>query len=310
MKKQGKIAIIGVGYVGASICYALMLKTLAREIVLIDSNPQKAKGEAMDIAHGIPYMGNSKVYTGDYADCCDCDMIIITAGRNRKPGQERTDLVDENTTILHQISLDIKKYYNGGVILVVSNPVDIMTYKVAQWMGLPNGMVFGTGCILDTSRLIRQLAEYVEISIDNIQATVIGEHGVRQCPIWSRVTVANIPIDEYCKTSGIEWDELVRQKILMNIQTMGAEIIKRKERTHYGISTCVAYLVDAVMNDRKIVASVSSVLQGEYGIYDVSLSVPSVIGKNGIEKHLTEKWEQNDIDFLINCSEQMKTFIK
>ena len=149
MERHGKIAIIGAGYVGASICYALMLKMLAQEIVLIDSNEQKSQGEAMDIVHGIPYMGNSRVYAGTYKDCQDCDVIIITAGRNRRPGQLRTDLVEENTVILHQISMEIKKYYNGGVILVVSNPVDIMTYKMEQWMELPEGMVFGTGCILD-----------------------------------------------------------------------------------------------------------------------------------------------------------------
>ena len=289
MEKHGKIAIIGAGYVGASICYALMLKTLAQEIVLIDSNPEKSQGEAMDIVHGIPYMGNAKIYAGDYSDCRDCDVIIITAGRNRRPGQERTDLVEENTTILYQISSEIKKYYTGGVVLVVSNPVDIMTYKVAQWMGIPNGMVFGTGCVLDTSRLVSRLADYVGLSIDNIQATIIGEHGSRQCPIWSRVMVANIPIEEYCKAFGFEWNESVKQEIFLDVQKMGAEIIKRKERTHYGIATCVAYLVDAVVNNRKIVASVSSVLQGEYGIRDVALSVPSVIGQKGVEKHLVEK---------------------
>lgn len=309
MERHGKIAIIGAGYVGASICYALMLKMLAQEIVLIDSNEQKSQGEAMDIVHGIPYMGNSRVYAGSYKDCQDCDVIIITAGRNRRPGQLRTDLVEENTVILHQISMEIKKYYNGGVILVVSNPVDIMTYKMEQWMELPEGMVFGTGCILDTSRLVRQIAEYVKLSIDNIQATIIGEHGARQCPIWSRVTVANIPIDEYCKTFGIEWNDLIKEEILAKVQAMGAEIIKRKERTHYGIATCVAYLIDAIVNDRKIVASVSSVLNGEYGIFDVALSVPSVIGAKGVEKHLMEKWNQNEIDFMINCSQQMKEFI-
>lgn len=262
MRKHGKIVIIGVGHVGATICYALNLKEVAQEIVLIDCNKEKAQGEAFDIIHGIPYMGTARIYPGDYQDCRDCDMIIITAGKNRKPGQQRSDLMVENSEILHSISIELKQYYNGGVILIVSNPVDIITYEFSKWMGLEDGKVFGTGCILDTSRFVSQLAAYVGLSIDSIQATIIGEHGDTQCPIWSRVMVANIPVEEYCKATGLKWDDSVKSEIMIKVQNMGGEIIKRKEKTHYGIATCVAYLADAVLHNHVIVTSVSSVLQG------------------------------------------------
>lgn len=310
IRKNSKIAIIGVGYVGASICYALALKEIAQEIVLIDVNKEKAYGEALDIVHGIPYMGTARIYQGDYADCRDCDMIIITAGRNRKLGQQRADLQAENSEILYNISKEIKKYYNGGVFLIVSNPVDALTYKFAKWMEIESGKIFGTGCLLDTSRFVSNLADYVGLSIDNIQATIIGEHGDEQCPIWSRVTVANIPVEEYCKVVGLQWDNEIRSKIMQNVRMMGAEIIKRKEKTHYGIATCVAYLAEAVVNHRVIVASVSSVLHGEYGIEDVALSVPCVIGQDGVKMRLVEDWTEDEIAFLHKCSEKIKANLR
>lgn len=310
MLKHRKIAIIGAGYVGASICYALMLKEIAQEIVLIDINQEKACGEVWDIMHGIPYMGTAKISQGDYSECKDCDMIIITAGKNRKPGQKRSDLIVENAGILKQISDEVKKYYNGGVFLIVANPVDCLTYYFAKWMGIENSKVMGTGCILDTSRFVSLLAEYVGLSIDNIQATIMGEHGDAQYPIWSRVTVANIPVEEYCKVVGLKWDEDVKKDLVQRVNAMGAEIIKRKEKTHYGIATCVAYLADAVINNRVMVASVSSVLQGEYGIEDVALSVPTVIGQDGIKMRLEEAWNEEEIAFLKYSGEKLKELRK
>lgn len=298
MKKHSKIAIIGAGYVGASICYALMLKETAQEIVLIDCDEEKARGEALDIMHGIPYMGTAKIVLGEYTDCRDCDMIIVTAGKGRKPGQKRSDLFQENKQILRQIADQIKAHYNGGVVLVVSNPVDAMTREFTNWMELSDGKVFGTGCILDTSRLIGLIASYVGVSIDNIQATIIGEHGEAQYPLWNRVTVANIPIAEYCDMVGLTWNDVVKKDLMYQVRDMGAEIIQRKGRTHYGIATCVAYLAEAVIHNRKIVASVSSVLQGEYGIRDVAVSVPSLIGQNGIEKRLIEELRPEEIEYL------------
>jgi len=204
MRKKGynignrKVAIVGAGYVGASIAYALALRDVAREIVLIDINNKKTDGEAKDIRHGLPAMGTADLYAGEYQDCVDCDLIIITAGRGRKPGESRLDLTNENVRIMRSVISEIKKYYTRGVILIVSNPVDILTFKASEWMGLPNGIVFGTGCILDSSRFVRSIADYIGLNTGVINGYVVGEHGDDQVPIWSHVTVGAIPIDEYC----------------------------------------------------------------------------------------------------------------
>ncbi len=302
MKKRSKIVVIGTGYVGASICYTLMLKDVAQEIVLIDSDIEKARGEALDIAHGIPHMSTSIIYQGEYSDCKDCDMVIITAGKGRKSEQKRSDLFQENVQILSEIADRVKKHYNGGVILIVSNPVDAMTQEFTKWMGLPDGRVFGTGCVLDVSRLMSLLARYVGVPSTNIRAVVIGEHGETQFPLWNRVTVSNIPIGEYCEMMKIPWNDDVKKDLIQQMHEMGAEIIKKKGKTSYGIAACVAYLAEAVIHNQMIVESVTSVLQGECGIKDVAVSVPSLIGENGVEKRLIEDLDLEQIEYLRkNC---------
>lgn len=289
-----KVAIIGVGYVGASIAYALSIRSIAREIVLIDINQEKSEGEALDIQHGISEMGSSSVIAGDYADCADCDLIIITAGRNRKPGETRLDLIDSNAKIMRSVIDSLKPHYTGGVILVVANPVDILTALCSKWMDLPNGMVFGTGCILDTSRIIRLIANYTHLNSGVVKANVVGEHGEAQIPIWSHVSIAGVPIAEYCESVNLPWSESIREDIASQVKGMGAKIIREKGKTHYGIATCVCFLAEAVLNQRLTIAPVTSVFQGEYGITDVSLSVPSIVGVNGVERRLEEKWTEEE----------------
>lgn len=285
-----KVAIIGAGFVGSSIAYALALRDIAREIVLIDINKEKTDGEAKDIRHGIQGMGTADLYAGDYSDCEDCDLIIITAGRGRKPGESRLDLTSENIKIMRDVITMIQKYYTRGVILIISNPVDILTQKVTEWMGLHDGMVFGSGCILDTSRFVRSIADYVGFSTGVVNAYVVGEHGDHQVPIWSQVTIGGIPIGEFCQDSSIEWNEDIRNQIAEETKTMGAVIIKEKGRTHYGIATSVCQIADAVINQRPIITSVCSRLMGEHGVRDVTLSVPSVIGPAGVLQRIREKW--------------------
>lgn len=291
-----KVAIVGSGYVGASIAYALMLRELADDIVLIDVNAEHAQGEAEDIVHGISYMGVCQVRQGQYEDCENCDIIIITAGKNRKPGQKRSDLAEVNAGIMKDVISNMKPYYTDSVVLVVANPVDILTYKAAKYLGCEPSKVIGTGCILDTSRLVCQLADYVGLSINNVHAMVVGEHGDKQLALWSRVSVANSPIEEYCEMSNIPWNESVRDEIMQRVRGMGADIIAKKERTHYGIATCVCYLVDAIMNDHKIVAPVCSILQKEFaGISDVAISVPTVVGRGGVIRQLFQEWNHSEI---------------
>lgn len=305
-----KAAIIGAGFVGSSIAYALALRDIAREIVLIDINREKCDGEAMDIRHGLPSMGTADLYAGDYQDCEDCDLIVITAGRSRKPGESRLDMTSENVRIMEAVTDSIKKYYTRGCILIISNPVDILTYKVSEWMGLPNGRVFGTGCILDTSRLVRFLADYLHLSTGVINGYLIGEHGDGQVPVWSRMTVGGIPIGEYCDAVGVAWNEDIRNEIAKKTRDMGADIIKAKGKTHYGVATCVCHIADAIINQRPTIMSVTSPLMGEHGCRGVSLSVPSVVGPSGVQQRIREKWAPEEYRAFFDTVEKNRTILQ
>ncbi len=304
-----KVAIVGAGYVGATVAYALSLRDIAREIVLIDRNKSKAEGEAWDIRHGIPMLGTADLYAGDYADCADCDLVVIAAGRNRVPGESRTDLAEENVSILREVTTAVRKYYTRGTILVITNPVDILTYKVSEWMGLPNGRVFGTGCILDSSRFVRCIADYVGLSTGVVQGYLVGEHGEGQVPVWSRVTVGGISVEDYCREMGIPWDETVRAKIEEKTRSMGTEIIRAKGRTHYGIATCVCQLADAILNQRPTIACVSSPLMGEHGVRGVALSVPSVIGPGGVQQRIRERWAPEEYRGFFDAVEKVRAVL-
>lgn len=302
-----KVAIVGAGYVGSSIAYALALKDVAREIVMIDINQEKTDGEAKDIRHGLPGIGTADLYAGDYPDCADCDLIIITAGRGRKPGETRLDLTNENVKIMKSVVESIQKYYTRGVIMIISNPVDVLTFKAAEWMGLPNGMVFGSGCILDSSRFVRCVADYVGLSTGVINGYVVGEHGDSQVPVWSHVTVGGIPIVEYCNDTYLEWNDAIKAEIAEKTRIMGSQIIAAKGRTHYGIATCVCQLADAIINMRPTIASVSSVLMGEHGCRDVALSVPSVVGPAGVQQRIREKWAPEEYRGFFDAVEKVRT---
>lgn len=304
-----KVAIIGAGFVGASIAYAMALRDIAREIVIINRTKEKAIGEVMDIRHGIPSMGTTDVYVGDYPDCADCDLIIICAGRNRRPGENRLDLTNDNVKIVHSVISQMQHYYTRGNILVVSNPVDILTFKVAQWMELPNGMVFGSGNILDSSRFVRTIADYVGLSTGVINGYIVGEHGEGQVPIWSHVTVGGIPIAEYCLDAGLEWNNEVKQDIAQKTKRMGNKIIAAKGRTHYGIATCVCQIADAIINQRPTISCISSVLMGEHGCRGVAMSVPSVIGPSGVQQRIREKWAPNEYRGFFDSVENLRTVL-
>ncbi len=304
-----KVAIVGAGYVGSSIAYALALRDVAREIVLIDINHDKTDGEAKDIRHGLPAMGTADLYAGDYSDCEDCDLIIITAGRGRKPGESRLDLTNENVKIMKSVIESIQQHYTRGVLLIISNPVDILTFKVAEWMDLPNGMVFGSGCILDSSRFVRSVADYIELSTGVINGYVVGEHGDSQVPVWSHVTIGGIPIDEFCNDMKIAWNDDVKKKIADQTKVMGSEIITAKGRTHYGIATCVCQLADAIINQRPTISCVSSVLMGEHGCRGVALSVPSVVGPSGVQQRIREKWAPEEYRGFFDAVEKVRKTI-
>lgn len=304
-----KVAIIGAGFVGASIAYAMALRDIAREIVIVNRTKEKVIGEVMDIRHGIPSMGTTDVYVGDYPDCADCDLIIICAGRNRKPGESRLDLTNENVGIMRSVIDKMQPYYTRGIILIISNPVDILTYKVSEWMGLPNGVVFGSGNILDSSRFVRTIADYVGLSTGVVNAYIVGEHGDGQVPIWSRATIGGIPIEEYCSDVGLEWDADVKKELADKTKKMGSQIIAAKGRTHYGIATCVCQLADAIINQRPTISCVSSVLMGEHGCREVALSVPSVIGPSGVQQRIREKWAPEEYRAFFDAVENVRSVL-
>lgn len=305
-----KVAIVGAGYVGSSIAYALTVRNLAREIVLIDVDKRKAEGEAWDIRNGISGMSSAAVYAGDYCNVANSDLIIITAGRNRHPGETRLNMIADNSRIMKSVIDNIMKFYTRGVILVVSNPVDILVSLCNQWMGLPQGRVLGTGCILDSSRMIGKIADYLRVEAEIVKADIVGEHGDSQVPIWSKTTVNGIQVDKYCAKTGISWGNEERMRIFEEVKNMGAAIISAKGKTHYGIATCCATLADAVLNQKPMVASVSSPLDGRYAETGVSLSLPSVIGVNGIEYKLNEKWNDEEKQLFAKSVENVGTVLK
>lgn len=304
-----KVAIVGTGNVGASIAYALTIRNIAREIVLINRTESKAIGEALDIQHGIPYMGISAVRAGSYADCANCDLIIITTGRNRKACETRLNLVKDNVEIIESVVNQIKQYYTRGVILMVANPVDILTAKCTEMMGLPDGRVFGTGNILDTSRLIRLVADYTGLNTEMIKANIVGEHGDGQVPIWSLLSIAGVPIKDYLSSVDLEWNANIRIDMEKKVRDLGTQIIAGKGKTHYGIATCVCYIADAILNQRFTIAPVTSVLKGEYGVSDVALSVPSIIGVNGVERRLEEPWSDFEKERFEDSAETIKNIL-
>lgn len=301
-----RIAIIGAGYVGATIAYTLDLKGIADDIVLIDINEGKSIGEANDIRHGIPFMGESVVRSGSYADCADSDLIIVTAGRNRLPNETRLDMIQDNIGIMKNVSDEIMKHYTRGSVMIVSNPVDILTYYCDKRLSLSDGTVFGTGCILDTSRLIRVTADHFNIKAEDVNGYVIGEHGESQVSVWSKMTVYGIPVEDYCRKNGLIWDDSIISSIQSTVKNLGTNIIAAKGRTHYGIAACVCMLSDAVINQRNTIVPVTSTLTGEYGIDGIALSLPSNLTHSGVVGRMTPELDRQELEKLYQSAQKLK----
>jgi L-lactate dehydrogenase len=309
-KSKSKVAIIGAGFVGAASAYALTLCQTASEIVLIDINREKALGEVLDINHGLAFIGQMNVYAGDYCDVKDCDVIIITAGVARKPGETRLELAKKNTAITKSIIQNVMQYYNQGVILVVSNPVDVLTYFVQKWSGLPNGMVFGTGTTLDSARFRYTLGKRLNVDVKNIHGYIIGEHGDSQITAWSTTHIAGEGFDDFCRNNGKEFSESDKIAIQEEIKNAGAYIIKNKGATYYAIATAVNSLVQSIIKNQNTIRTVSSVLNGIYGINDVALSVPVMINGDGIFDYLHLNFTQDELSQLQTSAEQLKLVIR
>lgn len=306
---RSKIAIIGSGFVGASAAFVMSLNQLVNELVLIDVAREKAIGEAMDISHGLSFLGQMSVYGGDYSDCADCDAIVITAGANRKPGETRIDLARKNTMIAKEITENVMKYYTRGVIVVVSNPVDILTYKIQKWSGLPAGRVFGTGTVLDSSRLRFLLSRKFDVDIRNVHAYMIGENGDSQIPLWSGTHIAGKNIMEYFNDPAYGFTDEIKEAIIADVKTSGAEIIKRKGATYYAIAVTINTILESLLKNQNTIRTVSSVINGIYGIDDVALSLPSIVNSSGVKAVFDLKLNDEELAGLQNSADQLKSVL-
>lgn len=278
-----KAAIIGCGFVGAASAFCLMQSGLFSELVLLDADRDKAEGEALDVAHGIPFASPMKIYAGDYDDLIDAAIIIVTAGANQKPGETRLDLVQKNVGIFRSIIPEIAKRDYQGILLIVSNPVDILTYAAIKLSGMPEHRVIGSGTVLDTARFKYQLGEHLSIDPRSIHAFIIGEHGDSEIAAWSSANVSGIPIHDICEMRGFYDHEDAMREIAETVKNSAYEIIAKKKATYYGIAMSVRRICEAIVRNEKSILPLSVMLHGQYGLENVVLSMPAIVGSEGVE---------------------------
>lgn len=278
-----KLAVIGCGFVGSASAFALMQSGLFSEMVLIDANRARAEGEALDISHGLPFAKPMKIYAGDYPDLADASLIVVTAGAGQKPGETRLDLVKKNVSIFRSIIPSITQYNNEAILLIVANPVDILTYAAAKLSGFPENRVFGTGTVLDTARLKYLLGEHLQVDSRAVHAFILGEHGDSEIVAWSSANVSGLPLHNFCEMRGYFDHDAAMETLAAGVKNSAYEIIEKKGATYYGIAMSVRRVCEAIVRDEKSILPVSSVQHGSYGIQDVALSLPAVVGKDGVE---------------------------
>lgn len=304
-----KAAIIGCGFVGTSIAFSLVQKGLFSELVLIDANEKKAEGEAMDLSHGLPFTKPMEIKAGDYEDIADCAMIIITAGANQKPGETRLDLVQRNVEIYKSIIPRSVEQNQEATLLIVSNPVDIMTYVALKLSGYPSRRVIGSGTVLDTARLKYLLSRHLDVDSRSIHAFIIGEHGDSELAVWSAANVSGIPLNHFCELRGYFDHMESMDRIYQNVRDSAYEIIERKGATYYGVAMAVCRIVESVIRNEHSIMPVSVYLDGLYGLHDICLSIPTVVGQEGAEKALDIPLDLMEMGKLVYSAEELKKII-
>lgn len=300
-----KAAMIGCGFVGSASAFALMQSGLFSELVLIDANHDKAEGEAMDIAHGLPFAGQMKIYAGDYDDIVDAAVIIVTAGAAQKTGETRLDLVNKNVNIFKSIIPEIAKRNYKGILLIVANPVDILTYTAVKLSGLPENRVIGSGTVLDTARLKYALGEHLEVDSRSVHSFIIGEHGDSEIVAWSSTNVSGIPVNDFCELRGHFNHEEAMHRIADDVKNSAYDIIEKKGATYYGIAMSVKRICECIMRDEKSILPISSMMHGEYGISDICLSMPTVVGREGVETRVPIQLNEQEESALSASAEQL-----
>lgn len=304
-----KVSIIGAGNVGATIAYTLTVSGLAAEIALIDINKDKAKGEALDIFQGTTYSAPVNIYQGEYPDINGSDIVIVTFGMARRPGQTRIDLAQANVNIIKSAMPEITKYAPNAVYIVVSNPVDILTYTIAKVCGLPENKVIGTGTLLDSSRLRSELSARLKISPKNVHAYVFGEHGDTSMIPWSLTSIGGLDVKTYCRSVCKEYRSFKvedLEEIETQVRNSGARIINWKGATYYAIALTVKRICECVLGDSNSILPVSSLVHNRYGIDDVCISLPCIIGSEGIKGFVNPPLTDEELVLLQKSGKAMR----
>ncbi len=305
-EKPIKIAVVGAGNVGATFAYSLLLSGLATEIVLIDTNQSKAEGEAMDLNHSVPLAYPTRIWAGGYEDCAGAAISVITAGSNQRPGESRLDLLQRNTAIFDQIIRAVVRYNPGGLLLIATNPVDILTYVSCRISGLPSERVIGSGTILDTARFRYLISQYFNVDARSVHAYIIGEHGDSEVPVWSSANIAGMQLSDYCEMNHIGCTDHTMDEIFTQTRDAAYHIIERKGATYYAVASGLVRIVEAILRDQSTVLSVSSYIQDYEGIENVCLSLPSVIGRRGIKRVIKLKLDPSEMKNLQRSAQILK----
>jgi len=278
-----KIVVVGAGFVGSTFAYSLLIRGLASQIAVLDVDKERAEGEVMDLNHGLPFAYPTKIWAGDYPDCEGADIVVIAVDKGQRIQQSRLELADGNFQLMKQIVPNITKYNKECILLVVSNPLDVMTYAALRLSGLPKDKVIGSGTILDTARLRYLLGEYLQVDSRNVHAYIIGEHGDSEVPVWSLANVAGIRLKDYCPICRVPYNMDDFNSLFLKVRSAGVEIIKRKGRTFYAVALGMTKIVESILRNENAVVTVSCLLEDFHGISDICLSVPVVLNREGVK---------------------------
>ena len=303
--KTKKVAIVGTGFVGSSYAYSLVNQGTVSELVLIDLNKERAEGEAQDLNHGVPFGSPMKIKAGDYTDCHDMDLVVITAGANQKPGETRLDLASKNAKIMRGIVKEIMASGFDGILVIAKNPVDVMTHVAYEASGLPKEHVIGSGTILDTARFRYLLSDYFQVDSRNVHAYIVGEHGDSELPIWSHVTIGGLPLNIYGKLNNF-YEDRDMQAIFENVRDAAYQIIQKKGATYYGIGMGLARLTKALLYNENSILTVSTYFEGEYDIEGVFMGIPAVVNANGVREILRLNLSDREQQLLENSANILK----
>ncbi|MBO5210758.1 MAG: L-lactate dehydrogenase [Clostridia bacterium] len=308
---MNKITVIGSGSVGATISYTLTVMGIASEIVMIDINQEKSLGEALDIRQGVPFCNPANIYAGSYVDAKDSDIIVITCGVARKPGQSRLDLAQTNVNILKGVAKEIVQHAPNATYIIVSNPVDVLTYVFHKISGIPEERIIGSGTILDTARLRARVSEYYDVNQKNVHAYVLGEHGDSAFVPWSIANISNVPIEDYRNAlqNSNDYPEFDRNDVENYVRKSGARVIQRKGATYYAVSMSVCHICKCLLSGIDTTMTVSTMLHGEYGIDDVCLSLLNVVGNKGAHSKVLLPLNDEEIKSLRHSADCLKETI-